>query len=309
MADEMRLLIAKFDNEQGAKEALKAIEEAQVERGDAAVLTKNEQGEINVKEAHSWGWGILTGAVAGGLIGLFVPVVGVIVGAGTGAALGAVVDKLRDAGFPDERLKTMAESLEPGDSMIIILLDSGSASAAERITAESGGELIGHSLDADLVEAVGEGGLIKAIENALKDLQSAEERYEAAEESFKIAEGKLKTVEQSYEELKKKKATIVTGSTTPGSTAWRKHPDGENNYEHVHLKVDLSNYAFSTTPTYLINIVAPADSRLHDKDYWINLLKSDKNGFELALFGRRSPDGLNRHKVYVRWAAIFGPNK
>ncbi|KPK04512.1 MAG: hypothetical protein AMJ56_17320 [Anaerolineae bacterium SG8_19] len=62
MSVDMQIIVANFDTEDGAKDALKAVKHEKVNRGDVAILSKNEKGKIRVKETDDWGGG--KGAVA-----------------------------------------------------------------------------------------------------------------------------------------------------------------------------------------------------------------------------------------------------
>jgi uncharacterized membrane protein len=144
MSMEMQIIVANFDTEDGAKEALKAVKDEKIKRGDVAILSKNEKGKIHVKETNDWGGG--KGAVAGAVVGSFIPVVGTI----AGAVIGGVAAKLRDGGFPNDKLKEMAESLESDHSMYVMLTDAGSVAAVEGILTGAGGQLVSHPVSADL---------------------------------------------------------------------------------------------------------------------------------------------------------------
>ncbi len=144
MSLEMQVIMANYSSEDGAKEALKTIKSQKLKRGSIAVLSKNEKGKIQVKETDDWGGG--KGAVAGAVAAAFIPVVGVI----GGAIVGGVAAKLRDGGFPNDKLKAMAEDLEPGESMIVLLTDSESKAEVEGVLTAGGGELISHAVSADL---------------------------------------------------------------------------------------------------------------------------------------------------------------
>lgn len=144
MSIEMQIIVANFDTEDGAKDALKAVKHEKIKRGDVAILSKNEKGKIHVKETDDWGGG--KGAVAGAVVGSFIPVLGTI----GGAIIGGVAAKLRDGGFPNDKLKEMAESLEPDHSMYVMLTDSDSVEAVESVLAAAGGQLVSHPVSADL---------------------------------------------------------------------------------------------------------------------------------------------------------------
>ena len=156
MSTEMHLLIADFNTPDGAKNAMKAVKKEKIKRGDFAILSKDESGKLKISETDSWDWGIFSGAFAGALIGGFIGVGGAMI-LGT---IGGITVKLIDRGFPNDKLKEMAESLEPHHSMFVLLTDPESAPAVEGILDESGGQLISHALNADLV-----GELERAVES------------------------------------------------------------------------------------------------------------------------------------------------
>jgi uncharacterized membrane protein len=180
MSLEMQVIMADYKSESGAKDALKAIKKKKLKSGAVAILSKSEKGKIHVKETDDWGGG--KGAVAGALAAGFIPVVGWL----GGAIIGGVAAKMRDGGFPNDKLKAMAEGLEPGHSMFVMLTDSESVAAVEGVLSESGGDLISHALDegltAELEEAV-EAGEVGTAETSDDEESDGVEEAEAEETS------------------------------------------------------------------------------------------------------------------------------
>jgi uncharacterized membrane protein len=89
---------------------------------DAAVVVRNEDGKVKVKQANNLvGAGALGGAFWGMLIGLlfFAPWLGLAVGAITGAITG----KLSDFGIDDSFIKEVGETIEPGHSALFLLIN------------------------------------------------------------------------------------------------------------------------------------------------------------------------------------------
>ena len=121
--------IVAFTDENKAEEALKDLK--QIDKEDlidvinAAVLVKDLDGKASIKETADpdTKQGALFGAVAGGLIGLLGGPVGVVLGASAGAAVGGVAAHKIDLGFDDDYLKEIQESLPPGSSAIIALIE------------------------------------------------------------------------------------------------------------------------------------------------------------------------------------------
>jgi len=151
----VQLIVAAFQNEGDAKEALKALKQAKKEGlikiDSAAVLRKDEKGKIHIKETHDMGGG--KGAVLGGVSGA---AVGLIAGAAlvaplaVGALIGGLVAKLRDSGFSDERLGTLGESLQPGTSAIVAVVEHEWVAKVEEALAEAEADLITAELSADI---------------------------------------------------------------------------------------------------------------------------------------------------------------
>jgi uncharacterized membrane protein len=128
MIGPVELIVAAFNDEQEAKATLKVLKQLEKEEViflvNAAVLTKNDKGNVSIKETQDVkaGKGALFGAVAGGLIGLLGGPAGVVVGAAAGAATGGVAANKIDMGFPDDALKELQETLTPGSSAILALI-------------------------------------------------------------------------------------------------------------------------------------------------------------------------------------------
>jgi len=125
----IELVVAAFKDENKANKALKDLKQLDrrgvIDVVNAAVLVKDQAGKASIKETADPDAkrGTLFGAIAGGLIGLVGGPAGVIVGAAAGAASGGVVAHKIDLGFDDEHLKEIQESLPPGSSAIIALIE------------------------------------------------------------------------------------------------------------------------------------------------------------------------------------------
>jgi len=123
----IQLVIAAFQDEGGAEAALAALKEAKKEKllqiKDAAVLRKDAEGKLHVKEigdmtgTRGAGTGLVVGAALGVLTGGATLAI-----AGIGAIAGGLAAKLHDSGFRDDRLKKLGESLTPGTSAIVALI-------------------------------------------------------------------------------------------------------------------------------------------------------------------------------------------
>jgi uncharacterized membrane protein len=112
-----------------ASEALKAVQKLTKTEDvgilNAAVLIKDEDGKASLQETEDVGskHGTLFGAITGGLIGLIGGPVGVVAGAVAGAATGRIAANWIDMGFSDDYLKSLQEEVQPGTSLLVVLVE------------------------------------------------------------------------------------------------------------------------------------------------------------------------------------------
>ncbi len=153
----VQLVIAAFQDEQSAKQALQILKQAQREKlikiNDAAVLRKDAKGKLHIKETADMGGGkgAALGGVAGAAIGLIAGPA-LLVPAAVGALVGGLTAKLRDSGFSDERLKTLGENLKPGSSAIVAVVEHRWVAEVEKAMAEAGADAMTAALGADIAE-------------------------------------------------------------------------------------------------------------------------------------------------------------
>ncbi|HIH95043.1 TPA: DUF1269 domain-containing protein [Methanosarcina acetivorans] len=119
------LIVFAFSDDKGASEMDEAIKKLQKEQlitlDDAAVVVRNHDGKVKVKQAVNLvGAGTVGGAFWGMLIGLlfWMPWLGMAIGAITGAISG----KLSDYGIDDDFIHEVAETIEPGGSALFLLI-------------------------------------------------------------------------------------------------------------------------------------------------------------------------------------------
>ena len=153
-AEEVRLTLAKLQ-----KEHL-------IELEDAAVVVKNAQGKVKLKQALDL---TSAGAVSGGFWGLligtlfFMPIVGAAVGASAGAISGA----LSDIGVDDQFMRELGETLQPGSSALFILASQITPDKVLEEIAPYGGKVLRTSLtkdkEAQLQEVLTHRGLIDNV--------------------------------------------------------------------------------------------------------------------------------------------------
>lgn len=153
----LQLLIAVFDEETAAEEALRTLKESQDEKlagiQAAVAMHKDQEGQIHFKDV-----GLTPGKGAVGGVALGV-VVGVLTG-GTGLALGAlgalvgglVGKKKRDSRFSAERINQIAASLAPGSSAVVVAMEPGWVVVLEKELELLGADVLKVEIPAELVQ-------------------------------------------------------------------------------------------------------------------------------------------------------------
>ena len=118
---------------------------------DAAMLTKNEKGKLEVEEtAELTGReGATRGAIILGVVGLIYPpslIATVIAGGGIGALAG----KLRDTGIKKDQMRDIAAKLDGDQAAVMALSESSSVLAIEQSLKGYEGELVTQELGPEL---------------------------------------------------------------------------------------------------------------------------------------------------------------
>ena len=151
----VQVIVAAFQDEKSANLALKELKRARREKligiQNAAVLRKDAKGKLHIKETADMGGG--KGAALGGVAGAAIGILAgpaLLVPAAVGALVGGLAAKLRDSGFSDQRLKTIGESLEPGSSAIIAIVEHKWVAKVEQELAEAGADMFTQALSADI---------------------------------------------------------------------------------------------------------------------------------------------------------------
>lgn len=135
-AEEVRLTLAKLQREH------------LIELEDAAVVVKNGEGKVQLKQAINL---TAAGATSGGFWGLLigtlflVPLFGAAVGAATGALGGA----LSDIGVDDDFMRQLGETLQPDTSALFILVKKVTPDKVLDEVSKYGGKILRTSLSKD----------------------------------------------------------------------------------------------------------------------------------------------------------------
>ena len=130
----------------GKKEGLVTIE-------DAAVVVKDAEGKVHVKNQVSRTTWAATGV--GGALGLligtiFFPIGGLVLG----LAGGAVVGRLMDLGVDGKFVKDVGEQIKPGTSALFVLVKGENPAAEVAILRPYKGHVLQTTLDTDAEQAI-----------------------------------------------------------------------------------------------------------------------------------------------------------
>ena len=98
------------------------------------------------------GRGAAIGGFVGAALGLIAGPAGIVVGAGAGAIIGGIAAKVRDGGFRDEQLEAFGQSLEPGSSFVIAVVDAKWVGAVQQQLTQAGAEVVSAVLEDEITQ-------------------------------------------------------------------------------------------------------------------------------------------------------------
>jgi uncharacterized membrane protein len=135
-AEEVRLTLAKLQTEH------------LIELEDAAVVVKDQEGKVKLKQAVNL---TAAGAASGGFWGLLIGTLFLVplFGAAVGAATGAVGGALSDIGVDDDFMRKLGETLTPGTSALFILVRKVTPDKVLDEVSKYGGKVLRTSLSKD----------------------------------------------------------------------------------------------------------------------------------------------------------------
>lgn len=123
-----RVMVASFDTLGGANLAVEKLHKMEkaglLDVENTVTISKNAWDKLDVNQIGdvSAGQGAKVGALVGGVIGLIFPP-SLLATAALGAAIGGITAKLRGEQLSGDDIKAMAESLEPGASMLVAVME------------------------------------------------------------------------------------------------------------------------------------------------------------------------------------------
>ena len=151
------LIVAAFDDEAGAEEALKNLRDSQDEGligiQAAVALHKDKKGQIRFMDVGlTPAKGAVGGVVLGAVVGILTGGTGIALGA-LGALIGGLVGrKKRDSGFPAERVNQLAAALAPGSSAALVVMEPGWAVVLEERWGLLGADVLAADIPAQITE-------------------------------------------------------------------------------------------------------------------------------------------------------------
>ena len=122
-----KMIVTVFNDESSAYEGVKALTELHAEGSltlyATAVIAKDAQGVVNVKQAADQGpLGTVLGLTTGSLVGLLGGPIGMAVGAATGALAGSLYD-VAQIGISEDFLTEVSQNITPGKVAVVAEID------------------------------------------------------------------------------------------------------------------------------------------------------------------------------------------
>ncbi|WP_416671876.1 DUF1269 domain-containing protein [Egbenema bharatensis] len=149
MAD---LIAIAYDDAYKAEEVRLALVKLQkehlIELEDAAVVVKDAEGKVKLKQAVDL---TAAGATSGGFWGLLIGTLFLnpLLGAAVGAAAGGISGALTDLGVEDKFMKDLGQTFEPGTSALFVLVRKVTPDKVLDEIAPYGGTVLRTSLSKD----------------------------------------------------------------------------------------------------------------------------------------------------------------
>jgi uncharacterized membrane protein len=132
---------------------------------DAVVVTRGQDGRVNLNQPSLAAAGAAGGALWGTLIGMlfFAPLLGMV----AGAAGGAISGKLSDYGIEDDFMKELGAQLVPGKAALFVLVRKATPDKVLDAVKQYGGMVIRSSLTRDaearLQQALDTGAMTSSV--------------------------------------------------------------------------------------------------------------------------------------------------
>ena len=154
----LQLQVAIFQGEAAARRARDELRQARkahiITVRAMARVWRDEDGQLQIKESSDPDGrrGALAGGIIGAIIGLLGGPGGVLVAGAAGALVGGLTAKIIDSGVPDPNLQVIGQSLLPGDSAVVVIVDDQWRDQTHRILRSAGGRLLSGTLTSVVAE-------------------------------------------------------------------------------------------------------------------------------------------------------------
>ena len=151
------LIVLAFDTMEDADKVHEALVQAKkqglIQIDDAAVVVKDQEGKVHVKNQVSRGTWLSTGV--GGALGLIIggilfPIGGLVMGLAGGALMG----RLLDMGVDSKFVKQVGEEIKPGTSALFILGSHGDPTTSLAILRQYKGRVLQTTLSTEAEENI-----------------------------------------------------------------------------------------------------------------------------------------------------------
>lgn len=161
MKDEpFAVIVAEFDNEEAASQALNNLKAERKERSfslkDSVIIRKDPNGKLHIKEAEDSGGGKGAGfgLLAGATLGLIGGPLGIAAWGAAGALVGGMAAKLHDSGIQNDQLRQIGEELSSGGSALVIVIDPDWTTPIEKELVLSGGRVFTTGIAAEIAAQI-----------------------------------------------------------------------------------------------------------------------------------------------------------
>ena len=129
--------------------------------GDMVKVVRKDDGKVKIKQQNSLtGWGALSGAFWGLLIGFIF--LNPFLGMAVGTAAGAVAGHFTDVGIDDDFIKSVGETIKPGQAGVFLLVEQETPDKVEEAMSKWAGKVtvlktnLSADAEAQLKETFGE---------------------------------------------------------------------------------------------------------------------------------------------------------
>ena len=150
----VQVIAAAFHDEASASiamEDLKARQDMRLGIHAAAVLRKDADGKLRIKETVGGKRGAAFGGAAGAAIGLIAGPA-LVVPAAVGALIGGLASRARDSGLSNDRLERLGDGMQPDSSVLVAIIDQNWVRRMEEHLTREGATILVEPLQGDIAE-------------------------------------------------------------------------------------------------------------------------------------------------------------